>query len=429
MARATGSTAAPGGARRGTRWAGSPARQELVREHNLSLVLTTILEPRTPVTRAQVAQATGLTRATVSDLVESLVAGRLVKELTPRAGDGAGRPGVPLAPADRTVVGVGAEVAVDHIGVTVVDLTGLPVTQRVVEGDFWGSDAEATLARLGTLVRQVVARVTALGMEPAGVCVGVPGLTDHRTGLLRFAPNLGWRDVAVLDLVREASGLTDLPWTVGNDADLAARAELRARARRTATPALDENFVYIGGFVGIGGAVVRAGTPALGTNGWGAEIGHSCVHPDGPACTCGANGCLEQYAGRRALFRRADLPEGASVDELLRRAATEGAAGDAARLALDEAADALGRAASTMVNIVDVDTVVLGGFYAALFDHVADRIRSELDHRVLGSRWSGVRLERALVDELATLHGAALSVLAQVLSAPASWGGRTVTIP
>ena len=129
-------------------WRTEPARQQLVREHNLALVLSHILEPKAPVTRAQIAQATGLTRGTVSDLVESLVRGHMVTELAPRAAVGAGRPGVPLAPASGTIVGIGAEVAVDRLGVTAIDLSGRAVNQRVVERDLRGSDPQRTLARL-----------------------------------------------------------------------------------------------------------------------------------------------------------------------------------------------------------------------------------------------------------------------------------------
>lgn len=413
---------------RGSTWAGGPARQDLVREHNLSLVLSTILEPTRPLTRAKVAQHTGLTRATVSDLVETLIDADLVTELTPRLGEGAGRPGVPLSPAPRTVVGVGAEVAVDHIGVTVLDLTGLPVREHLVEGDFAGSDPEAVLARLGALVRGVVDDACAAGMRPAGVAVGIPGLIEHSTGLVRFAPNLGWRDVPVVERLRAESGLPHLPWTAGNDADLAARAEIRGRARMLEEPTHEQHFVYIGGFVGIGGAVVRAGAPATGLNGWGGEVGHSTVDPRGPECSCGANGCLEQYAGRPALLRRAGLPPTAGLDALVEAARGGGSGTEGPQRALEEAARAVGVAAATMVNIVDVDTVVLGGFYASIFDLVARDIRAELGRRVLGARWAPTRLERAAVEDLATLHGAALSVLERVLEAPSSWAARTVTV-
>lgn len=429
MTRATTARSPRAGGRARGPWAGVPAHQTLVREHNLALVLARIVEADSPLTRAQVAQSTGLTRATVSDLVETLVAGQLVKELAPRAGERAGRPGVPLAPADRTVVGVGAEVAVDHLGVTVVDLTGLSVTQRIVEGDFRSSRPEKVLARLGRLLAGVLAEIEAQEMRPAGVCLALPGLIEHPSSTLRYAPNLGWTDVAVLDLLAAASGLTGLRWSAGNDADLAARAECRARARRDAAPVTEQNFVYVGGFVGIGGAVVRHGALGSGTHGWGGEIGHSPVHPQGPTCTCGATGCLEQYAGLPALLKQSGLAPGDTVQSVIDLLTTPGPGHDRALTALTEAAAALGRAAATMVNIVDVETVVLGGFYAPLIDIVGPTISGELDRCVLGARWQPVHLERALVEDLPTLHGAAISIIEGVLAAPTSWADRKVMNP
>ena len=416
-------------------WRSGPARQELIREHNLALVLARILEPATPVTRAQIAQTTGLTRATVSDLVESLVSAGLVTELAPKAGTRAGRPGVPLAPAPRTIVGIGLDVAVDHLGVTVVDLSGRTVSQRVVEGDLRDSNPARTLTRLAGMVSSMAEEVTDAGMRPAGVALVVPGLTDA-SGTVRFAPNLGWHDVPALTRVREESGLTGIPWTVGNDADLAARAECQARARATEGPVADQDFVYVAGHFGLGGAVIRHGVLAAGLHGWGGEIGHAPMDPLGPDCTCGANGCVEQYAGRHIVMRRAGLEPTARTDVLLDLLdpgdGPDGA--DSARIeqagkAVQVAAGAVGRAAAMAANIVDLDVIVLGGLYADLFDHVAPTVREEVGRRVLSAQWVPLTVERALVRELASLRGAALSVLETVAAEPSLWTGRNVTVP
>lgn len=413
-------------------WRTEPARQQLVREHNLALVLSHILEPKAPVTRAQIAQATGLTRATVSDLVESLVRGHMVTELAPRAAVGAGRPGVPLAPASGTIVGIGAEVAVDRLGVTAIDLSGRAVNQRVVERDLRGSDPQRTLARLSAMVREVVGEVTGSGMTPAGACLALPGIVDA-SGMTRFAPNLGWQEVPALDLVRTGSGLVDLSWSVGNDADLAARAECQARARAAEHAVADEDFVYVAGNVGLGGAVIRHGFLAGGVHGWVGEIGHSPMDPLGPDCACGANGCLEQYAGRHIVMTQAGLAPTARIESLLEALGEvpEGADEPArerhtkAVTAVDVAARAIGLGAATMVNIVDVEVVVLGSMYADLFAWVAPTVQREVDRRVMAARWAPVRVERALVTELASLRGAALSVLEAVAAAPSSWTERS----
>jgi predicted NBD/HSP70 family sugar kinase len=162
--------------------------------------------------------------------------------------------------------------------------------------------------------------------------------------------------------VREESGLTGIPWTVGNDADLAARAECQARARATEEPVADQDFVYVAGHFGLGGAVIRHGVLAAGLHGWGGEIGHAPMDPLGPDCTCGANGCVEQYAGRHIVMRRAGLEPTARTDALLDLLdpgdGPDGA--DSARIeqagkAVQVAAGAVGRAAAMAANIVDLD--------------------------------------------------------------------------
>ena len=120
------------------------ARQGSLREHNLGIVLREVLDAAAtgapPPSRADVASATGLARATVSALVDRLVASGLVAELEPVPTLRAGRPAVPLAAPSGTLAALGAEVNVDYLGVRVVDLARTVLVERVVHGDYRGSD-------------------------------------------------------------------------------------------------------------------------------------------------------------------------------------------------------------------------------------------------------------------------------------------------
>ena len=130
------------------------ARQETLREHNLSLVLDTIVEAHETghlLSRSDIAKRVGLTKAAVSELVDLLCGARLVVELPPVSGTGAGRPATPLAPAGRSVVGLGLSVAVGHLSASVVDLTGLTLTERIIEADLRRSDPAHVVQRLGEL--------------------------------------------------------------------------------------------------------------------------------------------------------------------------------------------------------------------------------------------------------------------------------------
>lgn len=402
--------------------AGRAARRSTLREHNLGVVLERIVAAHAvgaPLSRAAIAAEVGLSRATVSDLVDRLLCARLVTELEPLSSPGAGRPAVPLAPAGRAVVGLGLSLGTDHLAALVVDLTGATVSERVVETDLRGRDPAETLAHLADLAADARRAVAHEGMVVAGACVALPGLVSRESARLRYAPNLGWQDLGVDAALGSHPDLADLRITAANDADLAARTEVEERRRRDRAPLDDQSYLFVFGAVGIGSAVVLGGQVFGGLHGWSGEIGHVLVDPAGPPCHCGSVGCLEPYAGREALATAAGLPLDTSTPVLVRAVSTPGPAADA----VAAAGGPLGQAAATVVNVVDVDEVVLGGTYAPLFDCLAPHVLAELERRALIARWSRVRLTAAVGGPDAAARGAALTVLDEVVADP----GRVAT--
>lgn len=395
----------------------APARQGSLREHNLRLVLRHVLDAaHDPVaaapSRADLALATGLTRGAVSALVDLLVGAGLVTELAPLATARAGRPAVPLVPARGTVAGLGAEVNVDYVGVQAVDLAGELLAERTVTGDFRDSDPAVVLARLADLVGEVRAQLPAT-VRLAGMCLALPGLVDRVTGPLRLAPNLGWRDVDVSALLGAHPQVDGLALRLANEANLAARAE-------ATTGRFGTSFLYVSGEVGIGAAIVLDGEVFAGRHGWSGELGHTVVDQQGPLCTCGAHGCLEQYAGKDAMLRAAGIDVGAPVEALVAALA----AGDpAARESLDAAGRALGVALANFVNLVDVERIVLGGIYAPLAPHLAALVGEELRTRVLASEWEDARVDVASGGTRAAMTGAVLVALRTVVDDPTAWIG------
>ncbi|MET4224973.1 ROK family protein [Oerskovia enterophila] len=418
-----------------TRGRSTAARQHTLREYNLALVSQAIFDATTPRSRADIAGSTGLTRATVSVLVDQLIEARLVRELPPATPLRAGRPAVPLTPAERTVVGLGLEVNVDYLGGTVLDLTGQVVAQEVVPGDLHGSDPAEVLGRLGALARRLVEEVEAQDMRVAGARLALPGLVDARAGRLQVAPNLGWSSFLPVPLL----GLPErLPVEIANEANLAGLAQLVAPAlpgeedpRAASTiahapspgpddvaPPVPSSFLYVSGEVGIGSAIVIDRELFLGNRGWSGEIGHVVVDPHGPRCLCGATGCLEQYAGKDAMLRAAGIPLDAPVERFL-DALEEGTPS-----ALDAAASAgtaLGRALANFVNLIDIETVLLGGIYTDLLPHLREALTTELTTRVLASPWTELDLRPALVAGHAAMIGGARTVLRDVVAAPSAW--------
>lgn len=400
--------------------AASPAaRQETVRRHNLGLVLRHVLDAPVAPSRADIAARTGLTRATVSALVDRLVDAGMVTELPSAPSRRAGRPAVPLAPARGTFAAVGLEVNVSYLGARAVDLAGDVLTARVEVHDLHRSSPDAALQLLASLTTDVLEELTARRSRILGAGIALPGLVDRDNGTLRLAPNLGWHDVELAEVLARAPFASLDVVELANEASLAAWAEARTH------PDPMPSFLYVSGEVGIGGGVVYKGEVFQGQRGWSGELGHTTVEPDGPGCACGSQGCLETYAGRDAVMAAAGLRPLTPVDELLTRVAD----GDVpARRSLERAGWALGVALANAVNLLDIEEIVLGGFYAPLAGALAAPIEEQLAGRVLSTPWSRPAVRRAASGQHAAMAGAALSVLRGVVADPTAWGADT-TLP
>ncbi|EWT01337.1 ROK family transcriptional regulator [Intrasporangium oryzae NRRL B-24470] len=404
------------------------ARQSTLREANLALVAATVFAAEEPISRAGVSSLTSLTRSTVSRLVDDLVAGGVLDEIAPAAVTGPGRPATPLRPAAGRFGALGLQVNAGYLAARLMDLSGRVLAERVLDDDLIGSGPAPTLRRLGGIARGVLAerpdRLTLVGTGLA-----LPGIVDVAAGHLLSAPNLGWSDVdPTPDLLaglgpdgdwaaggRSGAPVGGLHVRVGNEADLAARAFAEPAPGRRG-PLSD--FVFLSGEVGIGGAIVLDGAAWSGRHGWAGEIGHVCVDPDGPRCRCGSTGCLEQYAGRRAMLAAAGLPADTSPAEL----AVQARAGHpGAVAAIAEASRALGIALAGVVNVLDIPTIVLSGHLGQVGDLLAPELTQVLGERVLSARWVAPEITVAPEDLAPGATGAALLELHGVIADPARY--------
>ncbi|MGZ3114169.1 ROK family protein [Streptomyces sp. H62] len=379
-----------------------PDTQQGMRRRNLARVMHTV-SAEGPLSRAAVASRIGLTRAAVSTLVDELIRSGLLEELGPERPGRVGRPGSALAVSAQGPAGIGAEVGVDHLAVCAVDLRGRVRSRAVRYGSNRGRSLEPVAEQLNGLVRQVVSEAESEGLWPAGLAVAVPGLVARDARTVVRAPNLDWHD-ADLGVLLPA----DLPLTVDNEANFGALAELWLGG---GTP---RDFLHVSAEIGIGAAVVVDGRLLRGTRGFAGELGHVPVRPDGPECACGGRGCLEQYAGEKAVLRAAGVEPGEDRVGLLAGRATEGDA--AVRQALSDAGRALGIALTGAVNLLDPESVVLGGALAGLAPWLLPSLRDELARRTAGPACP------VSVSELGPqgpLLGAAHSVVRAVLDDPA----------
>ena len=400
-------------------------KSENVRASNMSTVLRNILASPGEITRAGLSQRTGMTRATISRLVDDLVGAGLVRELEPGDGGGRGRPANRLTPAEGSAVALGVEVDVASLDVMLVDIAGRELGHRRIERDFADSAPEETMALAAREAHTLLESTLPDGALFLGAGVGLPGLVSPTR--LALAPNLGWRDIPHDQLLAPLADLN--PVVVANEADLAAYAVAYTRPGVAGGPS---TFVYVSGEVGVGAGVIVDHRPMSGARAWSGEIGHMCADPNGPLCRCGARGCLEAYLGVRALAEHVGAPTGSGARGILRCAGLVDEAGatlamgaerERARAVLAEAGAALGRVLSGVINAMDIPHVVLGGAVAELSGALLDPARDEIETRTLQAPWSSPIVE-ILPDSVSlTVRGAAFRVLDALVDDPAAFLG------
>lgn len=331
-----------------------PVRHGTMRERNLAVLLGEVAAHQ-PITRAKLAEITGFTKTTVSNLISVLADAGLVREGGLVHEGAPGRPGTAVSIDGDGAAGLGLEINVDYLSACVLDLGRRVRYRHVIAADNRGLAPEKVIAALARLADEAVLSAVGQGLTVAGCVVAVPGVLDQAAGRLLQAPNLGWADAPVAALLQEKLPALRLLVDHDNEANLAALGELWFGAG----DALGD-FLHVSGEIGIGAGIVVNGQVFRGAHGFAGELGHVVVEPDGRPCACGDRGCLEQVAGQEAILRATGLASVAELIDLLE-------AGDQAALdAVDQAGKALGMALSSAVKLFDPNTVVLGGIFSPL---------------------------------------------------------------
>ena len=387
----------------------APANQRSVRRHNLGVVLRHVAD-RGPRSRAAIAQETGLNKTTVSSLVGELIEFGLVRETEVELRGTVGRPALPVELSGHGVVGLGLEIGVDFLAARAADLAGQQRHAALVAVDNRGRPVDEVLGDLAQLAGDAVAATGEQGLVTAGATIALPGLVDS-AGRLLVAPNLGWTGVEVPALLGERMGAPAFPLQVENEANLGALAELWQGAGREF-----RDFIYVSGELGVGAGLIVGGELFRGAHGFGGELGHVTVDPEGDVCACGSRGCLETRVALGVMLHAAGLGASARVSELAERAE----AGDARVLAsLDEAGRWLGVGVASAANLLNPRGVVIGGYFATLARWLAPALRTELEARVLSAEWDVPGVVTSALGAEAAVRGAAALSLRRVFADPA----------
>jgi len=382
-----------------------------LRRHNLSAVLAR-LHYAGPVSRSELTAMTGLNRSTIGDLISELTALGLVEEGPGPAASGPGRPSPQVRTRPQSAAVLAVELAVDSIALATAGLGGHVFNRiRVARprGHFSPEETVKYVARLAGPLLEALPTAHML----AGVGVAVVGVTRRSDGFVHVAPNLGWRDIPLGDMLSMELGAFGHV-LVANEADLGALGEHGWGAGVGVG-----HLVYVSGEVGIGTGIIVDDKPLLGSAGYAGEAGHTLINPQGLKCRCGAVGCWETEAGETALLRHAGMRPSATGLSMMDAVSERAAAGD--RVVLDALAEVgrwLGIGIGNLINLFNPERVVLGGMYHRLFEFL-EGPATRGARRALAAPASLASIVRSGLGQDAALIGAVELVLSDVIADPA----------
>ncbi|WP_301128825.1 ROK family transcriptional regulator [Streptomyces cacaoi] len=379
----------------------TPGSQSSLHRANLERVVRAVRMAGS-LTQAEIARTTGLSAATVSNIVRELKEAGTV-EVTPTSSGGRRARAVSLS-ADAGLV-VGVDFGHSHLRVAIGNLAHKVLSEDAEPIDVDASSAEG-LDRAEAMVRRLVETASA-GTGRAkviGVGLGVPGPIDIGTGVLGSTAILpGWAGTNPRDDLAARLGV---PVYVDNDANLGALGEQVWGAGHGA-----EDLAYIKVASGVGAGLVISGQVYRGPGGTAGEIGHITLDESGPVCRCGNRGCLETFTAARYVLPLLTPTHGAGLTmERMVRLAQEGDPG--CRRVIADVGRHIGSGVASLCNLLNPSRVVLGGDLAEAGDLVLDPVRDSVARYAIPS---AARQLTVLPGELGS-RAEVLGALALVLS-------------
>jgi predicted NBD/HSP70 family sugar kinase len=374
------------------------ATHQQTRTFNQQLVLRA-LHDHSPLSRADLARLTGLTRTSVGGLVGSLIDDDLIEEIGRGRSSGGKSPILlRVAPDGRHLIGL--DLGEAQFRGAVVNLSGEIL--RSIHLPLEGRDGDAAVELVFRLVDALRADDRS---RLLGIGIGAPGIVDTSTGTVRWSV-LNWAELRFGPLLEERYGV---PVVVANDSHAAALAELTFFRRPR-----PNNLIVIRVGHGVGAGIILNGQLFQG-DGYGAgEFGHVSMGSANAPCRCGRKGCLETIASMRALLDAASALEPSITDESELVAAF--LAGDTRirRIVLDAARE-LGIAVGWLIGVLNVRHVLLVGPVAAFGDDWLDEVRRSARSSALPVLANDTQIEFGHVHDDVVVLGASALLMEQQL--------------
>ncbi|MFF8828029.1 ROK family protein [Streptomyces sp. NPDC015131] len=379
----------------------TPGSQTSLHRANLERVVRAVRMAGS-LTQAEIARTTGLSAATVSNIVRELKDGGTV-EVTPTSAGGRRARSVSLS-GDAGIV-IGVDFGHTHLRVAVGNLAHQVLAEDAEPLDVDASSAEG-FDRAEALVKRLIAATGISQEKVVGVGLGVPGPIDVSSGTLGSTSILpGWSGINPSD---ELAGRLGVPVYVDNDANLGALGELVWGGGRGV-----RDLAYIKVASGVGAGLVIDGQIYRGPGGTAGEIGHITLDESGPVCRCGNRGCLETFAAARYVLPL--LQPGHGPDLTMERVVQLAREGDpGCRRVIGDVGRHIGSGVANLCNLLNPSRVVLGGDLAEAGELVLGPIRESVSRYAIPSAARQLSVAPGALGGRAEVLGALALVLSEM---------------
>lgn len=373
--------------------------QQLVKVNNKSKVLETIKE-QAPLSRADISQQLGLTKGTISSLVNELLAENICYETGPGESSGGRRP-VMLLFNERAGYSIGIDLGVNYILGVLTDLSGNIVQEKMKTIN--NMDYGMAMIATKKLIQFLLDSAPTSHYGVVGIGIAVPGIVSNGGDHILLAPNLGWKNI---HLKQEIEKEYNLPVVIENEANAGAYGEKRFGAGKEF-----ENLIYLSAGIGLGVGFILNNELYRGAEGFSGEMGHMIIDIHGKECSCGSAGCWELYASEQALLNQAKDVKSINQAELnlesLVQLATEN---EEINSLFAQIGRYLGFGMTNIINTFNPQQIIIGNRLALAKDLIVQPIADVVERHSLRYNQTNLKISFA---EL-TNYSAALGVSAYV---------------
>ncbi len=380
------------------------ADQTIARRYNRAQILNR-LRIQGSASRADLARQTGLTRSTISRIIDELTEEKLVHEIAENQ-NLKGRPGTLLTLNPLGGSAIGIEIGVHFISIMLTDFISTPIwhERKEISGS---TDPETYITQTEDLINKAIAIADQNHLPVKGIGVAVWGMINQLTHKIHFAPNLHWHDISIEERWNK---LFNIPVIVENDANAAALGEYYFGNGKGI-----EDFIYLSMDIGVGAGIISKGYLFRGASGYAGEIGHITVDPQGEPCNCGKRGCLETKIGRHVIIDR--YKNLAHINDInLENIIQRGQAGDPiAKKVFEEAGEAIGYGISYAVNLLNPSTIIFGWSLGQAFSLILPGVRRALSERCLPDLLEDLVLISSMKGSDDALFGCIALVLDEII--------------